>query len=117
MTGAAGPSGPLAERFEDGLRFLAAALALAQDDRHRPAATTAACDALRCFLALFEVAAERHVEDPSGELGRLRNQCLALLDPAQSSREALEHSLEAARLSRDLAARLLPTLVSAPRQW
>lgn len=116
MRGAAGPGGPLAERFEDGLRFLAASLALARDDRHRPAATSAACDALRCFLAIFEAAAERHVEDPSGELPRLRNQCLALLDPRQSDRQALEHGLEAARLSRDLAARLLPELVSGPRR-
>lgn len=116
MRGAAGPSGPLAERFEDGLRFLAAALALAQDDRHRPAATSAACDALRCFLAIFEAAAERHLEDPSGDLSRLRDQCLALLDPGQSTRQALEHSLEAARLSRDFAARLLPELISGLRR-
>lgn len=116
MRGAAGPGGPLAERFEDGLRFLATALALARDDRHRPAATTAACDALRCFLKVLEAAAEQRVEDPEGEVSRLRDQCLALLNLGQGSREVLEHALEAARLSRDLAARLLPGLVSGSRQ-
>lgn len=115
MRAAAGPGGPLAERFEDGLRFLAAALALARDDRNRPAAITATCDALRCFLAIFEAAADARLEDPEGEMRRLQGQCLALLDPGQDRREALEHGLEAARLSRDLAARLLPALLSGPR--
>lgn len=114
MTGAAGPSGPLAEQFEDGLRFLAAALALGTDDRNRPAATSAACEALRCFLAIFDAAAAQHLEDPLGELNRLRNQCIALLSLGQDSREVLIHGLEACRLARDLAARLLPRLLSAP---
>lgn len=110
MTGA-GPSGPLQARFEDGLRFLATALALGTAARSDAASVSAALDALRCFLAVFEAAAERHVPDPEGELAHLRNQCLALLTPAQGAPEAARHAVEAAKLARDLAARLLPRLI------
>lgn len=113
----AGPSGPLQVRFEDGLRFLAAALALASN-RHgcaavgaTPAAISAACDAVRCFLDIFTEAAERHLPDPGGELNHLRDQCTALLTTGQSPEDALTHALEAARLARDEAARLLPQLI------
>ncbi len=107
-----GPTGELQERFEDGLRFLATALALRADRRSLPAATSAACDAVRCFLKVFEAAAERHTPDPGGDLLRLRDQCAALLTLGQNADEALEHALEAARLSRDEAARLLPRLMA-----
>lgn len=107
-----GPTGELQERFEDGLRFLATALALRADRRSLPAATSAACDAVRCFLKIFEAAAERHTPDPGGDLPRLRDQCAALLTLGQNADEALEHALEAARLSRDEAARLLPRLMA-----
>jgi hypothetical protein len=108
-----GPTGELQERFEDGLRFLAAALALRADHRNMAAAISAACDSVRCFLKIFEAAAERHVSDPRGELPRLRDQCVALLTLGQSPEEALDHALEAARLARDEAARLLPRLMTA----
>ncbi len=107
-----GPTGELQERFEDGLRFLATALALRADRRSLPAATSAACDAVRCFLKIFEAAAERRTPDPQGDLPRLRDQCVALLTLGQNADEALEHALEAARLARDEAARLLPRLMS-----
>lgn len=107
-----GPTGELQERFEDGLRFLATALALRADRRSLPAATSAACDAVRCFLKIFEAAAGRHLPDPGGELPRLRDQCAALLTLGQNAEEALEHTLEAARLARDEAARLLPRLMA-----
>lgn len=105
----AGATGPLADRFEDGLRFLAAALAVA--GRHDAAALTAACDALRCFLGILDEAARRHLADPEGEVARLREQCQALLALAQAPEEATRHALEAARLARDVAARLLPQLM------
>lgn len=111
MEGLAGPSGPLQGRFEDGLRFLAAALALGSDPRANPAAVSAALDALRCFLVIFDAAARRHLPDPEGGLSRLRDQCVALLTPAQDAREASGHAIEAARLARDEAARLLPQLL------
>jgi len=113
----AGPAGPLQDRFEDGLRFLAAALALASDRRGcslvgaTPAAITAACDAVRCFLEIFAEAAQRHLPDPHGELNRLKDQCSALLNTGQTPEDALTHALEAARLARDEAARLLPRLL------
>jgi hypothetical protein len=106
-----GPTGELQERFEDGLRFLAAALALRVDHRSMAAAISAACDAVRCFLKILETAAERHLADPGGEVNRLRDQCVALLTLSQNPEDALEHALEAARLSRDEAARLLPQLM------
>ena len=108
-----GPTGALQERFEDGLRFLATALALKGDRRSLPAAISAACDSVRCFLKIFETAAERHLPDPGGELPRLRDQCVALLALGQTEAEALDHALEAARLARDEAARLLPRLMAA----
>jgi hypothetical protein len=107
-----GPTGELQERFEDGLRFLAAALALRADKRSLPAATSAACDSVRCFLKIFEAAAARHLPDPHGELPRLRDQCTALLSLGQDAEDALDHALEAARLARDEAARLLPRLMA-----
>lgn len=110
-----GPPGELQHRFEDGLRFLATALALKADRRSAPVATSAACDAVRCFLKIFEAAAERHLPDPKGEMVRLRDQCVALLTLGQTPAEALDHTLEAARLARDEAARLLPQLMSDGR--
>ena len=111
MTGLAGPTGELQARFDDGLRFLVTALALATDRRSAPAAISAACDAVRCFLTIFTIAAERHLADPHGEVTRLRDQCVALLSTEQDPEGALQHALEAARLARDGAARLLPRLL------
>ena len=111
MTEPAGPTGELQSRFEDGLRFLVAALALATDHRNTAAAISASCDAVRCFLEILTTAAERHLPDPHGEVGRLRDQCVALLSTEQDPEDALRHTLEAARLSRDGAARLLPRLL------
>ena len=105
-----GPTGALQSRFEDGLRFLAAALAL-RAGRTPAAAITAACDALRCFLAILEAAAERHLSDPEGEVEHLRNQCQALLTQEQDPLEVLDHALDAAKLARDQAARILPRLL------
>ena len=98
------------QRFEDGLRFLATALALQNDHRNGAATLSSACDALKCFLAIFEVAANRHLEDRSGEVARLRDQCEALLHPDQEPEALLQSVLEAARLARDQAASLLPRL-------
>lgn len=106
-----GPSGAPYARFENGLRFLAAALALDIDRRHSGAIVTAACDAIQCFLAVFENAAQRHLPDPEGEVTRLRGQLEALLTPRQSPEEAARHALDAALLARDQAARLLPRLM------
>ena len=105
-----GPSNPSQGRFEDGLRFLAAALALELDRRNSAAIVTAACDAIQCFLVVFETAAQRHLPDPEGETTRLRGQLEALLTPRQSPEEAARNALEAARLARDQAALLLPRL-------
>ena len=110
MSGA-GPSNPAQDRFENGLRFLAAALALEVDHRHSAAIVTAACDAIQCFLAVFEAAAQRHLPDPEGEVLRLRGQLEALLTPRQSPEDAARNALEAARLARDQAARVLPRLM------
>lgn len=104
-----GPSGPWQAHFDDGLRFLATALALQQ--RAPQVALSAACDALKCFLLIFEEASKRHVADPHGEIEHLKNQCLALLSVQQSLDDAMRHALEAARLGRDQAARLLPQLL------
>jgi hypothetical protein len=112
MTEPAGLEGPLPSVFEDGLRLLAAALALKADQRSLPAATTAACGSLRCFLKILEEAARRHCPDPQGDLLRLRAQCGALLTTGQVPGDALDHALEAARLARDEAARVLVQLVS-----
>ncbi|MFN8010577.1 MAG: hypothetical protein U0P81_04155 [Holophagaceae bacterium] len=109
---ARGPSGPLQSRFEDGLRFLAAAYALREDRRDGAAATTSACDALACFMAVFEAAAARRLSDPEGRVRTLRAQCEGLLAPDQPPQAALDHALEAASLARDLAAELLPRLLS-----
>lgn len=106
-----GPSGSLPGRFEDGLRFLAAALALQLDHRNSAAIVSAACDAIQCFMVTFEVAAQRHLPDPQGEIKRLRGQLEALLTPQQSPEEAARHALEAARLARDQAAALVPKLL------
>ena len=111
---AEGAGGPLQAHFEDGLRFLAAAAALRLDPRASAAALTSACDALQCFLAIFNAAALRHLPDPSGDLVRLKNQCAALLTPCQDPGDALVHALDAAKLARDEAARLLPSLLAEP---
>jgi len=111
MTGA-GPSGSPQARFEDGLRFLAAALALEVDHRNSAAIVSAACDAIQCFLVAFEIAAQRHLPDPQGEAARLRGQLEALLTPRQSPEQAARHAIEAARLARDQAAALLPRLLA-----
>ena len=108
----AGAGGPQQARFEEGLRFLAAALALELDGRSAKAITTAACDALRCFLEILNEAADRHLPDPDGEVARLRNQLEALLTPRQDSADAAHHAVEAARLARDQAAALLPKLMA-----
>jgi hypothetical protein len=106
-----GPCGELQVRFEDGLRFLATALALQADQRSAAAAVSSACDSVQCFLKIFEAAANRHLADPQGELPRLRDQCIALLTPQQNAENAVGHAIEAARLARDQAARLLPRLL------
>ena len=114
MTQARGTSGPGGEpfaRFEDGLRFLATALALHADHRSPAPAVSAACSAVQCFLKVFEVAAERHLPDPHGEFTRLRDQCVALLTTRQDAENAVDHAIEAAKLARDQAARLLPRLL------
>ena len=98
----AGLQGPLASLFEDGLRLLAAALAIKGRRRHSPEAVSSACGALRCFLKILETAAARRLADPGGDLARLRAQC-----------DALAHTLEAARLARDAAARVLVLLPQA----
>jgi len=107
---ARGAAGPLQARFEDGLRFLATALALQSDHRNSAATLSAACDAMKCFMSIFQAAAERHLEDTGGEIARLKNQCEALLHLDQDPEVLLKSALEAARLSRDQAAALLPKL-------
>lgn len=109
MTGS-GPAGTPQARFEDGLRFLALALALEPGPGTAAAVVSSACDAIQCFLVAFEAAALRHLADPAGETGRLRGQLEALLTPHQTPEAAARHALEAARLARDQAARLLPRL-------
>lgn len=106
-----GAAGPEQARFEDGLRFLAAALALEVDHRNSAAIVSAACDAIQCFLVAFEAAARRHLPDPGGETMRLRGQLEALLTPLQSPEQAATHALDAALLARNQAARLLPRLI------
>ncbi len=109
--GSAGPGGEAFGRFEDGLRFLATALALQADHRSPAPAVSAACDAVQCFLKVFEMAAQRHLEDPHGEFIRLRDQCVALLTSQQDAESAVGHAIEAAKLARDQAARLLPRMI------
>jgi hypothetical protein len=70
-----------------------------------------ACDAIACFLRILAAATEARLPDPDQELARLRGQCVALLTPHQASEDAVQHAIEAARLARDQAARLLPQLV------
>ncbi len=106
-----GPPGPPQARFEDGLRFLAAALALEVDHRNSAAIVSAACDAIQCFMVTFALASRRHLADPEGETLKLRGQLEALLTPNQAPEEAARHALEGARLARDQAARLLPRLM------
>ena len=113
MSEQAGPQGPLQSVFEDGLRLLAAALAISHGPGSAPAAITSACSAIRCFLKILEAAGDRHCPDPAGDLDRLRAQCQALLNPGQDPEEALGHTLEAARLARDAAARVLVLLPPA----
>jgi hypothetical protein len=96
--------------FEDGLRFLATALALNVEHRNSAAIVSAACDAIQCFLVTFEQAAARHLPDSAGETARLRGQLEALLTPRQTPEEAARHALAAALLARDQAALLLPRL-------
>jgi hypothetical protein len=110
--GLIGPQGPLAERFEDGLRFLAAALAMRAGQAQSPAAVSSACQAIQCFLKILEAAAEQHFPDPGGDIARLRAQCEALLTPRQDPGDALVNVLAAARLARDAAARVLALLPS-----
>ena len=107
MSGQAGPEGPLHSVFEDGLRFMATALAIGTGRESSPAAVSAGCSALRCFLKVLEAAAGRGLGDPGGDLARLKAQCQALLAPEQDPGDALEHVLEATRLARDAAARAL----------
>jgi hypothetical protein len=113
MTAVAGPGGPLQEQFEDGLRLLAGALAIAADPRGAGPAISSACSALRCFLGILEAASARHCPDPGGSVERLRSQCAALLTLRQEPGDALEHTLEAVRLARDEAARVLVVLASS----
>jgi hypothetical protein len=108
--GLSGPQGPLAASFEDGLRLLAAALAIRASGQPPAAAVTSACGAIRCFLKLLEAAEGQRLADPDGSLARLRTQCEALLTPRQEPADALEHALDAARLARDAAARVLALL-------
>jgi hypothetical protein len=105
-----GAAGPPQVHFENGLRFLATALALDVDHRNSAAIVTAACDAIQCFLVTFEVAARRQLPDPEDETSRLRGQLEALLTPRQAPEEAARHALDAALLARDQAAQLLPRL-------
>ncbi len=109
---ATGATGPLQVRFEDGLRFLATALALQGDHRNGAATLSAACDAMKCFLSIFQAAAERHLEDRNGEVARLKKQCEVLLHLDQDPEVLLKSAIEAALLSRDQAASLLPELGS-----
>jgi hypothetical protein len=109
---ASGPQSPLQSRFEDGLRFLAAAYALREDRRNPAAGITSGCDALACFLGIFEAAAQRRLPDPDGRVAVLRAQCEGLLAPDQAEAAALDHVLEAAALARDLAASFLPALLA-----
>jgi hypothetical protein len=108
--GPCGPEGPLQSVFEDGLRLLAAALAIRAGGKPTSAAVTAACGAVRCFLKILEVAEARHLADPDGAVARLKAQCEALLTLRQDPGEVLAHVLEAARLARDSAARVLVLL-------
>ncbi|BDU73645.1 hypothetical protein [Mesoterricola silvestris] len=110
MTGPAGPGGPLPQQFEDGLRLLAAALALKGDRRSEAAAISAACSAIQRFLKILEAASLRRLPDPGGNVQRLRDQCGALLNLRQEPADALDHTLEAARLARDEAARVIALL-------
>lgn len=112
MDSGSGPGGRHQGRFEEGLRFLAAALALEVDGRNPQAIVSAACDALRCFLAILDAAADRHLPDSEGGVARLRDQLEALLTPQQASADAAHHAVEAARLARDQAAALLPRLMT-----
>ncbi len=106
-----GPPGPPQAQFEDGLRFLATALALDVDHRNGAAIVSAACDAIQCFLLIFQQASLLRLPDPEGETARLRGQLEALLTPRQSPEEASRHALDAALLARDQAALLLPRLL------
>lgn len=107
----AGAGGPLQGRFEEGLRFLATALALEWDGRNDSAIVSAACEALKCFLVVLDAAADRHLQDSEGGVARLRDQLEALLTPGQLPFEAAHHAVEAARLARDQAAELLPRVM------
>lgn len=111
MSGA-GPAGSPQARFEDGLRLLAAALALDLDHRNGAAIVTASCSALQCFMDILDAAEQRDLPDPEDEGARLRRQLEALLTPRQSPEAAAHHALEAARLARDQAARVLPGLLA-----
>jgi len=107
----AGPGGESFSRFEDGLRFLATALALQADRRSPAPAVSAACDTVRSFLKGFAVAAQPQLTDPRGEFLRLGDKCVALLTPEQNAENAVDHAIEAAQLARDQAARVLPRMV------
>jgi len=115
--GQSGPQGPLASRFEDGLRLLVAALAIRAGQsgpQASGAAISSACGAIRCFLTILDAA--RGLPDPDGSLLRLRGQCEALLDPRQDQTDAQRHVLEAAGLARDAAARVLALMPLAQRE-
>jgi hypothetical protein len=107
MNEQAGLQGPYQSVFEDGLRLLAAALAIRASRKRSPAAISSACSAIHCFLKILEAAGGRHLPDPDGDLARLKTQCEALLTLGQDPVDALDHTLEAARLARDAAARAL----------
>ncbi|MDR3669346.1 MAG: hypothetical protein P4L36_00790 [Holophaga sp.] len=114
MTEPAGLQGPLQSVFEDGLRLLAAALAIRGGPERSKAAVTSACSAIRCFLKIIQ--AGTGLPDPGGDLVRLKAQCEALLSLGQAPEDALVHALEAARLARDAAARILVLLPQAHRE-
>ena len=63
-------------------------------DRNGAAIVSAACDAIQCFLVIFELGAQRHLPDPEDEITRLRGQLEALLTPRQSSEDAARHALK-----------------------
>jgi hypothetical protein len=115
MTEPAGHQGPFQSVFEDGLRLLAAALAIGAGRDRSPAAVTSACSAIRCFLKILQAAGGSRLPDPDGDLARLKGQCEALLALDQDPADALVHVLEAARLARDAAARVLVLLPPAHR--
>jgi len=113
MTEPAGLQGPLQSVFEDGLRLLAAAMAMRAAGERSPAAVTTACSAIGCFLKILQAAQAAGLPDSGGDLARLKAQCEALLTLGQDQVDAVAHVLEAAKLARDAAARVLVLLPPA----